>query len=477
MKSTNYPCILLTIWACIFLPAQAKAQVQDTVDLWWQAIGFTDTMNFNPSYQIVEDSSLTFSIANKGRECHILIVYENMDSVNENGIWELKDSLETRIGLTTQRILRENGNIRLSNHTARSGIINYLSQVWNDNPFGDSLILTVGKADVLPFRGKVSEVISFSNEPSNHLVTQWMSYLAVKYGITLHKTNYLDGRGRCIWNYDAAPDKSSCIVGLGKDKIFGLNQSRTWFCDKQILLSMAAESVLSDGDFILFGKNNTLMGDEIGKIKMNDTIWNLYGGIRVQLTNDSFHKLTTTLSVNGNLWDNDALETYLVLINDENDMTNLPVFMAPSRCDSSGHLIFEEIQWDMDGNGSDLFFFAKKSDEDFSRTNSSVETDILSDNTPIHIDLNETNSVVAIEPKYSLFPNPNLGAYVLEMDFPNESAAVVRIYTLDGKLVDSKQVDGHSTYRLTEVIAQPGHYLMEIQSSYGSKIIQMIVSQ
>jgi len=54
--------------------------------------------------------------------------------------------------------------------------------------------LTLCTADSLPLYGRVAEAMYFDHRISDTAVIQWISYLALKYGVTLVQTDYLDSR-------------------------------------------------------------------------------------------------------------------------------------------------------------------------------------------------------------------------------------------------------------------------------------------
>ena len=125
-------------------------------------------------------------------------------------------------------------------------VVNYLSQSWR-TPEVCAPALTLCTADSLPLYGRIAEAMYFDHRISDTAVIQWISYLAVKYGVTLAQTDYLDSRRNVIWDYTHYPDYSTTIAGLGRDDSVGLNQKQTYYADGQIIIGMVGANNYSTG--------------------------------------------------------------------------------------------------------------------------------------------------------------------------------------------------------------------------------------
>ena len=462
------------------------AQVGAPPSIWWKSSGTTDSMNFNPACRLSGDTSLRFPVPNLGKECDVLIVYESADSTEEGGLWQLQDSMGKRIGLTSQRILNEYGDIRFGNRNAGAGVVNYLSQSWKEAPSGDTLLLTAGQADVLPFRGRLGEFLYFSRRLEDTSVTQWMSYLAVKYGITLYRTSYLNSLRQCTWDYDESAGMSDFIAGVGRDDAFGLCQSRTRFHDGRMLLELSGGTALQDHDFIIFGKDGTPINERVGRFVFNDTLWEVYGRTRVQVTGDSARTLLTSVTLEDTLWSSDGIATWLVVVHDETEADAMPEMHPAARRDSDGRLKFDNLRWDSDGNGSDLFFFARMSENQGAHASSlTVDAERIGDPDGMFPEdvasarknpKSDAGTSTSGLPQYGLYPNPSQGSFLLSIDYPEESAVKLCIYASDGKMLRQREYPCKKSHRILEHIENRGVYILDIRSEHGHKLLKMVVN-
>ena len=229
-------------------------------------------MNFNKCFEVggAETFALPLGI-NESRQSDVIVVYETYDTANENALWQVQLDTAKRIGQTTQRILNDNGQITYDTVNRLKSVINYLAQSWQI-PEVCAPMLTLCTADSLPLYGRIAEALYFDHRLSDTAVIQWISYLAIKYGVTLAQTDYLDSRRNVIWDYTNYPEYITSIAGVGRDDSVGLYQKQTYFADGQMIIGMVGANNYSplqtennednlaffaDGDFILFGCRGT----------------------------------------------------------------------------------------------------------------------------------------------------------------------------------------------------------------------------
>ena len=171
-------------------------------------------MNFNKCFEFYNGEYFSLPVGvNESRQADVIVVYETYDSTAENALWQLRIDSANRVGQTTQRILNDNGQIIYDSINRMKPVINYLAQSWR-TPETTSPMLTFCMADSLPLNGKIAEALYFDHRISDTSVIQWISYLAVKYGITLAQTDYLDSRKNVIWDYTGYPDYCGIIAGF-----------------------------------------------------------------------------------------------------------------------------------------------------------------------------------------------------------------------------------------------------------------------
>ena len=186
-------------------------------------------MNFNKCFEVGGAETFTLPLGiNDSKHADVIVVYETLDTVGENALWQIQLDTATRIGQTTRRILNDNGQITYDTANRLKPVVNYLAQSWR-TPEVCAPVLALCAADSLALNGHIAEALYFDHRISDTAVIQWISYLAVKYGVTLLQTDYLDSRRNVIWDYTGYPDYCTSIAGLGRDDSTGLCQKQTYF--------------------------------------------------------------------------------------------------------------------------------------------------------------------------------------------------------------------------------------------------------
>ena len=69
-------------------------------------------INFNKCFEVSSAEAFTLPLGiNNSRQSDVIVVYETIDTVQENALWQMRLDTTKRIGQTTQRILNESGQI------------------------------------------------------------------------------------------------------------------------------------------------------------------------------------------------------------------------------------------------------------------------------------------------------------------------------------------------------------------------------
>lgn len=425
-------------------------------------------MNFNRCFEISDDNAFEIVLENlMTRKADALIVYETTDSVVENGLWAFRVDSASRIGLTTHRILNQRGRITYDTLNRNCAAINYLAQSWNST---DSCghFLSVGEADSIPFSGRLSEYVFFNQHLDDTAVAQWFTYLAIKYGVTLYKSNYLDSKKQCVWNYSVQPDYSFSIAGIGRDSAMGLYQKQTFCCNRDIIFGLGSladnnednHSVMADGDFVIIGMDSNGTRYHSTLYLSDGREFPATSRSLVQVTGSNTSQHSTFLRLDAVLFDN---ATPVIAI-DRSGSGEYPLdqteLIYPDVTDSNGYVFFSNLHWDTDGNGTDAFcIIVDPIDTTVYGTRSLASKDN---------DFQSSNS-------YLLTPNPNAGRYTLEISLSECSDVTVNVCTADGKVVGTHQGKGRSQYVFEGSQRTPGLYLIDIKSTDEHKILKMIV--
>ena len=476
-------------------------------------------MNFNKCFEVGGAETFTLPLGiNDSRQSDVIVVYETYDTANENALWQVQLDTAKRIGQTTQRILNDNGQITYDTANRLKPVVNYLAQSWR-RPEVCAPTLTLCTADSLPLYGRIAEAIYFDHRISDTAVIQWISYLAVKYGVTLAQTDYLDSRHNVIWNYADYPDYCTSIAGLGRDDSVGLFQKQTYYADGQMIIAMAGANndsplqtgnnednpaYISDGDFIIFGMDGALSAVSEIYTQSGET-YEVIGRSMVQVTGNA-HIYNTFV-----LMDTAAVETLRatspqsapVLLIDRSGTGEFPAGemeqILSAGTDSAGYYIYNNIHWDTDQNGRDFFCFAVtmpdtmgspkalavdaggNNAETQDNTSSVGRRDAINrvyttDNDATTRKSPTDGNSSSLLPNYRLLPNPNHGNFTVEIAYPEAQDVTVTVYDSDGRLLLTMNGKGQYAYRFKNSVPTAGHYLIDITSPSEHKTLKMVVN-
>lgn len=456
------------------------------------------SMNFNPCFEV--DGSQTFSVlldVNDTRQADVIVVYETYDTLVENALWQVRLDTARRIGQTTRRILNDNGQITYDSANRLKPVINYLSQSWRA-PELCTPTLSLCTADSLSLHGRIAEVLYFDRRIPDTAVIQWISYLAVKYGVTLFETDYLDSRCRVIWDYTNHPEYRTAIAGVGRDDSVGLYQRQTYYADGQMVFGIGQyaetkegnSTAIADGDFILLGMAGDLQTSSELYAQNGDT-YEVVGRSLAQVT-DGAHAYGTFLFL-----DSAAVPDSVapVLLIDRSGTGEFPTgetdFVTCAGTDSAGRYCYYDIHWDTDLNGLDFFCFtvqmpdttgtpkalAMNEDGDMVMGGDDLENGTRRDVTRNVSTTDPKNAKTASSiPQYRLLPNPNHGRFVVETEYPEAQDVTVTIYDADGRLLLTMDGKGECRYRFEGTVQTAGHYLIDIYSPMERKTLKMVVN-
>ena len=465
-------------------------------------------MNFNKCFE-VDGGAFTLPLGiNDSRQSDVIVVYETYDTANENALWQVQLDTAKRIGQTTQRILNDNGQITYDTANRLRPVINYLAQSWR-TPEVCAPTLTLCSADSLPLYGRIAEAMYFDRRISDTAVIQWISYLAVKYGITLAQTDYLDSRRNVIWDCTHYPDYCTSIAGLGRDDSVGLCQKQTYFADGKMIIVIAEPpyydgsaltgnnednpAFVADGDFILFGMDGVLPAVSEIYTQSGET-YGVIGRSMAQVTGGA-HTYSTFI-----LLDTAVVQDGIapVLLIDRGGTGDFPAGETEqilcAGTDGEGHYIYNNVRWDTDRSGRDFFCFAVTMPDTMGTpkalaVNAGGENGTTQDNAAnngredaaLRFTANPDNgtdlkNAATSTPQYRLLPNPNHGNFTVEIAYPDAQDVTVSVYDSDGRLLLVMNGKGQRSYRFENSVPTAGHYLIDITSPSEHKTLKMVVN-
>lgn len=445
-------------------------------------------LNYNPCFHF--DGSATLLLPHLRSTVpvnDVIIVYQADTAVGaEMPLWVFQSDSTRPLGLTTRRILNGGSTIQYSEANARSTVVNSLSQLWHRDGMGDTLYFcgSIGGDDTSRYAGKIAEVVVLpcGEGFSDTAHTQWCSYLAIKYGVTLKDISYLSSNKGTVWPTDSLPEYSRQVIGLGRDDRFGLYQKQSAMQDGILGIGFGVlaetnilnESVIEDGSYLMVGCGENGFGRKTALYLDNGMSLERYGDGMVRVTGQDIPQKPTTVRVDAGHW-GDSLQEYVLLVDRSAEGGYLPwsteVFL-PTAVDTVGKaIVFDGVHWDTDGNGQDIFCFARLTPEELQALLAQPDLRPKSGGVPDREDGgNGTNAG-----QYALYPNPNSGHFVLEAQYLGATPISVYVYTADGRTVRTYQRGADTSHRIEGSISAKGQYLIEIVSQEGRNLVKMVV--
>ncbi len=336
-----------------------------------QLLPDTTLFNFNRAFQM-DSLSKPFNISYKSKATEnltVLTVYRAISPQEELGIWRIKLDNTKDASLTTKIMKSVSTKLKYTDSTFTKAIINTSMQKWKDMHI-DTLnsFITLGGTDSLNYKGKLAEFLLFRNVLKGKELQKVHTYLALKYGITLFQSDYVNSIDSIIWNYQQNINYSKKIAGIGKDTLLSINQKQSSANGGEDILTIGATTIaktniqnqypINQGDFLIWSSN----GAELTK-KGIDTTPDLISNIPykkwlMNVKGNTANTIPTQMILDVSKFD--SVGRCVLLINrDANE--NFPSFSTEiyqsDSTDTNHKVYFSNINWDTDNSGKDIFTF------------------------------------------------------------------------------------------------------------------------
>lgn len=474
-------------------------------------------LNFNPAFYMENDYFTAPDFSFRNSDITGMIVYRITDSLNEQALWSVKIDSVSWVGLTTQRMLHETGAQTYTEENEMMTIVNTLFRSWESR--GDSIPneFFLLYADSLPFSGDIAECLLFDWSLDYTTLVQYISYLSLKYGITLFETDYLDGHRRVVWDYQNYPEYSYSIAGLGKDSVTGLEQRQSYMMDNRIIVAYHEiaptneenPTILTEGNFLVWGFDSARL-NKIGMLHFEDGFEiEMYGNGLLQrtdsLSEEAYSEINTEMRVDGTGWKGNPANYYLLIDRSGTGefLKEDIVFYMPLTVDSNYTLYFSGIEWDSDGNGKDRFCFTYVPIDSLLEHRISLLADssgkresysLLFTGDELSAALNSGDDSWGSESNfdddsqnqfplqeltknnYQLYPNPSTGYFTLKVDYWETSPITVKLYSPEGKLLQVNTGKDSQHYQFNYHVRVSGQYLLEIIGGGEQKTLKLIIN-
>lgn len=308
----------------------------------------------------------------------IITLYQAQDSFAEQIIWRISDLGNVDLVLSTDR-LGDVGRGRYFTNPAQNELhpilhtyvqhdrskVAVIHAQWHIGHVGDKENLPLA-----PFQGALAELLVFDRVLSATELKRIHSHLAIQYGISLPFTDYLDSSEELIWEFEENRAFPYRITGIMHDPLSGLHQKRSrtqMSADKLFELSVgpwtatnaANEQSLTAGASLVWSDNGERLrflsaDSETASAPLLERRWSMTvrsGGEEVatsiRLHTRNLEKLVRTDQAVWLAVDQSGSGNFSYA-----DTEYYPV------SESQGELLlFEDVHWDQDHSGSDIFTF------------------------------------------------------------------------------------------------------------------------
>lgn len=506
--------------------------------------------NFNSSIQFVDSVDLmkvAYPITQVQR-LTVITVFNISDTSMEHGIWNLEVDGKQLTALSDRQLIREKTSSVYPVRKKGIPMINTSVQSFSKHQ-GDTIQFVLGNCELpdstwVHFTGNIAECMVFDKFLKKAELLRIESYLAIKYGITLFHSNYVTAHDSIVWNYDTNNVYSNSIAGIGRDSIFGLYQQQSNSVEDNGLLTIGKGTscllnrknthTLPEGSYLIWGDNNESLSCENpwDSIPLWERKW------MMQVTKGN------TISTNVKLkapYRSKKSSYYLVIDRSgTGDFDSLhTVYICQSYQDSNGYVYFENIVWDTDNSGKDIFTFSPGQiimqsmsvmlldtgcknlgiQEEYTiEKGSSIAIACKSDCVkPIHYQWEANGEVISESEKletkeegdytltvtladgttqtgqttvryanntitnefceYKVYPNPSEGNYTIEVNLLESSDITIRTYTVNGSLIREQKDKGKLFYKFDGYLDTQGYYFIDILTSLEKETIKIVITK
>lgn len=450
------PTVFLSVLWLLSINVIAQSGKNVRPSLWWQGqlpgSGSTGSLNFNPA-TLMSDRGSAIKVPehiNSLRRITVFTVYQQPTG-EEQPLWQIAGKLGD-LSLSTRQVTSQGKSNTLAfvNNAAGQPIIHTYQgrhKVADNGEGNDETFIQFGDSRS---NGTIAEFILYERILNEEELTKTETYLALKYGISLEK-NYVSSSGHILWNYKNDNYYSHHITGIGRDDRSSLYQKQGTSSYQPGELVIGANTItpsnqlntgqLGNGDYLIWGDNDQSLtlqetikaGDE--EILLTGKKW------MMKRTGATAHTTPTELAIDiKTLFSHYPKENFYLVI-DRSGSGNFAsgncTYITPASISPEGIAHFNNVKWDTDGSGKDIFAFALKT------------------NPPV-----ANKNIVS----FQVYPNPVInGNYKITVTLDKPTDIQIQVYDLHQRLLETRKGAGQSDYLFSGHLNAPaGAYTVRL---------------
>lgn len=410
---------------------------------------YGELLNFNPSvsFNTLVDSILLDLDIKDAEHITAFVVFKNDTLEGEKAIWGSTSKTDRELLVSNLNLYDEFNRFEYSFGTMPYPVVAAVSKYWERSVDSKKVQLFLGGRPASfdkRFKGDLAEFILFNRPLSEQEYGIVQTYLALKYGIGVLQTNYINPKGEVIWSAEENKDFSTGIFGLGRYDSYGFHQKQAR--DSYGVLSMCVNGFFETNsqnsgslmrDSYIIASNNgqepdfdiSVSDGQFGSKLLNACKW------KIQASGTSLRRSAVMLGVNRYELFPDSIADVCMLI-DQSSRGDFSAFerVFPTTVDQDGNMIFKDIPWGSDALSTAVFTFALTSGIDLelryqsaSCSNEPVKIfgTILGDGAPYRAKVFDENDMLVEEQVFEQqsfeLSLDKLGNYLLEIRDRNKN--------------------------------------------------------
>ena len=307
-----------------------------------------------------------------------------------------------------------------------------------------------------------------------------ITYLAIKYGITLFEMDYTDSKGNILWNYKENKAYNNSVAGIGYDSLLGVFQKQAAgtggtdelkiACNKLYIANSENPSVINDGDIVIWGHNGQCLNDIDDDTFSVDRIHYLSKRIwKIQFNGNTSRQLPLKIILDGSKIDSAGT---IVLAVSQGKVASFDIdsteLYYPDSIDTNNLYYYSNISWDNDSTGFDYFTFQVLQETLLF----SLRPDGTSENRN-----NDSQDNIEDKIKFNVFPNPASDAFTVEIYFPDTLKARITISDLNGKVIAEKELNICGNYTCQQSLKESGCYVVTLEAASVRRSQRIVIKK